>query len=77
MDRDNFTATIHSFQRRQPFGPFTVAMANGDRLEIDHANAVVVREGIAVFIAPGGTPVFVDHEGVGQIIGDLVDRREA
>ncbi len=77
MERDNFTATIQSFQRRPLFGPSRVAIVDGDRLEIDYGNMVVVREGIAVFIAPGGTPVSFDYEGVSQIIGDLAGRNEA
>jgi len=30
----------------------------------------VVRDGVAIFVAPGGTPVVFDHEGVSQIEGD-------
>jgi hypothetical protein len=27
---------------------------------------------VAVYIAPGGVPVIFDHEGVSQVIGDLM-----
>ena len=71
MDRHTFDDTMRAFRDRKPFRPFTVAMVDGDRLEIDHAGALVVRDGVAVFVSPGGAPVIFDHEGVSQVIGDL------
>ncbi len=44
----------------------------GDRFEVDHPAALVVRDGVAVYIGPGGVPVLFDHEGVSQFIGDLM-----
>jgi hypothetical protein len=37
--------------------------------EVDHPTALVVRDGVAVFLAPGGVPVWFDHESVDPIIG--------
>jgi hypothetical protein len=71
MDREVFTETMHAFRNRTPFKPFTVAMMNGDRLEVDHPGALALRDGMAVFVAPGNIPVFLDYDGVSQIIGDL------
>jgi hypothetical protein len=71
MDRDAFDGTIRAFKHRKPFQPFTVAMVDGDRLEVDHPDALAVRDGIALYAGPGGVPVIFDHEGVSQIIGDL------
>jgi hypothetical protein len=71
MDRDTFDGTIRQFKHRTPFRPFTVAMVNGDRLEVDHPDALAVRDGVALFAGPGGVPVVFDHEGVSQIVGDL------
>ena len=48
---------------------FAVELHGGQRLEIDHPRSVVVRDGVAVFLAPGGIPIWFDHEGVNQIIG--------
>jgi len=31
---------------------------------------VVARDGVAVFVAPGGVPIWFDHESVTQIIGE-------
>ena len=74
MDRDTFDATIRTFKRRVPFHPFTVALVNGDRVEVDHPDAVVIRDGVALFAGPGGVPWIFDYEGVSQIIGDLAGR---
>ena len=77
MDRHTFDGTVRAFKDRTPFRPFSVAMVNGDRLEIDHPDALVVRDGVALFVAPGGIPVIFDHEGVSQFVGDLADRSSA
>lgn len=71
MDRDTFDQTIRVFKHRTPFRPFTVAMQNGDRLEVDHPDALAIRDGVALFAGPGGVPSIFDHEGVSRIIGDL------
>ena len=74
MDRDTFDGTIRAFKHRTPFRPFTVAMVNGDRLEVDHPDALAVRDGVALFAAPGGVPVVFDHESVNSVVGDLAER---
>ncbi|MDZ4683733.1 MAG: hypothetical protein SH850_01510 [Planctomycetaceae bacterium] len=74
MDRDNFNGTIRAFKHRTPFRPFTVSMVNGDRLEVDHPDALAIRNGLALYAAPGNIPVIFDHEGVSQVIGDLGER---
>ena len=71
MDRDTFDQTIRAFKHRKPFRPFTVAMQNGDRLEVDHPDALAIRDGIALFAGPGRVPSIFDNEGVNRIIGDL------
>jgi hypothetical protein len=74
MDRETFDATIRTFKHRAPSRPFTVSLVNGERLEVDHPDAVVVRDGVAIFVGPGGIPSIFDHEGVAQVIGDLANR---
>lgn len=71
MEADNFDQTLQAFKRRSPYRPFTVVLVNGDRFEVDFADALVVRDGVAIFIASGGVPIIFDHEGVSQFIGDL------
>jgi hypothetical protein len=74
VDRDTFDSTIRTFKQRTPFRPFTVALVNGDRLEVDHPEAILVRDGVGLFLGPGGVPVVFDHEGVSQVVGDLAGR---
>jgi hypothetical protein len=74
MDRDSFVSTIRAFKHRIPFRPFTLALINGDRLEVDHTDALAVRDGLGLFAGPGGVPVVFDHESVRQVIGDLAER---
>lgn len=72
MDRDTFDGTIRTFKHRTPFRPFTIALVNGERLEVDHPDALVVRDGVGLFAGPGGIPSVFDHEGVARVVGDLV-----
>jgi hypothetical protein len=67
MTDKNFDRTLRAFQRRSPFHPFTVALVNGDRFQVDHPEALVIRDGVAVFIAAGGVPTLFDHESVSQV----------
>jgi len=74
MDRGTFTAMIGALQSRRPFRPFTVALVDGDRYEVDRPNVLALGDGAAVLLAPGNVPVFFDHESVSQVIGDLSGR---
>ncbi len=58
------------FQRRTPFRPFTVALVNGDRFQVDHPEALVLRGGVAVFITADGVPTLFDRESVSQLVGE-------
>lgn len=69
MTADNFTNLLNGLLTRQPFTVFTVELNGGRRFEVDHARVIVVRDGVAVFLAPGGIPIWFDHESVNQIIG--------
>jgi len=74
VDRDKFNSTIRAFKHRTPYQPFTIAVVNGDRYEVDYPDALALGDGKSVLLAPGNVPVFLDHEGVSQIIGDLAGR---
>jgi len=69
MTAENFENVLQALRERQPFRVVTVELNGGSRFEIDHPGAVVVRDGVAVFLAPGGVPIWFDHESVNQIIG--------
>lgn len=71
MNVQHFDETLNAFKNRKPFQPFTVVMVDGARLEVDFPNALVVRDGMAVYLSAGGAPVLFDYEGVSQVIGDL------
>lgn len=74
MDREVFAGTIRAFRDRTPFKPFTVVTVSGGRYEIDHSEAILERDGIALYAGPGGVPVIFDHEGVSEVVGDLAGR---
>jgi hypothetical protein len=76
MEIENFDHILKTLKSRKPYRPFTVALVNGDRFEVDHPEALVVRDGVAVYIGAGGVPVLFDHEGVGQFIGDLMGQSD-
>lgn len=70
MTSDHFERSLQAYQRRKPFRPFTVELVSGDRFQVDHPEALVLRAGVAVFLAADGTPTLFDHESVSQIIGE-------
>ena len=74
MDRETFTETIRAFKHRYPFKPFTLVAVSGNHYEVDFPDALAVREGLAIFVGPGRVPVFFDHEGISEVIGDLSGR---
>lgn len=76
MTTENFDKALAGLKDRTPFHPFTVELIGGERFEIDHPGALVVRDGVAVFISPGGVPVLFDHESVVQFIAELRKKRK-
>ena len=66
MTAENFTSVLESLRSRQPFTVFTVELHGGRRFEVDHPQALIARDGVAVFLAPGGVPVLFDHDCVSQ-----------
>ncbi len=70
MTADNFDMLLQGLMGRIPFQVFSVELHRGHRFEVDHPRAMVVRDGVAVFLGPGGVPVWFDHDNLNQIIGD-------
>jgi hypothetical protein len=68
MMADHFQTTIRAFQKRAPFQPYFVELVSGDRVRVDHPEALVIRGGVAVFVAADGAPAIFDNEGVSQVI---------
>ncbi len=69
MTAENFDAVLRRLQEARPFRIFTVELNGGERFEVDSPYALVVRDGVAVFVAPGGISTWFDHDSVNQIIG--------
>jgi hypothetical protein len=70
MESFIFDQTLGAVRSRTPFRLSTVALVNGDRFDVDHADALVFPNGVVIFGARG-TPVVFDHQGVSQIESDL------
>jgi hypothetical protein len=68
MTSDHFQTTIRAFQRRSPFKSYTVELVRGDRVTVDHPEALVIRGGVAVYVSASGAPTIFDPEGVRQVI---------
>ncbi|MCZ2341329.1 MAG: hypothetical protein LC104_05970 [Bacteroidales bacterium] len=68
MNQENFLAVLESHRSQRPFRGFTVELVNGQKIEVDHPGAFFARDGVCVFLAPGGIPHWFDHENVLQII---------
>lgn len=65
MVAESFAKSLQGFHRRRPFNPFIVDLLNGDRLKIDHPEALAFRGvGVAIFISPDGGFKLLDHESV-------------
>lgn len=77
MTADHFERSLRAFQRRKPFQTFTVELVSGDRFQVDHPEALVLRASVAVFVAADGTPTLFDHEGVSQILGEPKSKASA
>lgn len=75
MTTEHFERTLRAFRRRSPFRAFTVELVSGDRFQVDHPEALVLRDGVAVFIGKGGYPVLFDHEGVSQVFANESNAR--
>ena len=73
MTAENFDKTLRALQSATPFAVFTVELNSGQRFEVDLPGAMVVRDGVAVFLAPGGVPIWFNHNSVSQIIGAPTD----
>ncbi len=69
MTAENFERALRGLGQLRPFRVFTVELHGGRRFEIDDPGALVVRDGVAVFIASGGVPIWFDHQGVNRILG--------
>ena len=73
MTAENFDAAMERLLNGKPFRMFTVQLVNGDRLQVDHPNAVASKYGFAYFIGPGKVVHEFDHNSVLQFIEDRAE----
>ncbi|MBY0231616.1 MAG: hypothetical protein K2W96_20210 [Gemmataceae bacterium] len=64
MTAEAFDSILNTFRYAKPFHVFTVEMVGGRLIEVDHADALVFRDGVAIYVAPGGRPHVFDHHTV-------------
>ncbi|HET6883948.1 MAG TPA: hypothetical protein VFI31_27590 [Pirellulales bacterium] len=70
MTAEHFDGLLDALLDRSSFQPFTIELARGHQFDVDQLRATVVRDGVAVFLRPGGAPVWFDDESVTEIGGD-------
>lgn len=64
MVRATFERVLQQLHQRAPLRPFVAELLNGDHVEVDHPEALIVRAGTATFVSADGTPTWFDHESV-------------
>jgi hypothetical protein len=77
MTAENFENALISFRDQKPFHPFTVELIGGERFEVDYPGALLIRDGVAVYIKAGGRFVSFDHDSVLQFISGLKQKRKS
>jgi hypothetical protein len=68
MVAESFDRSLRAFVHRTPFRPFTVELVSGQRFEVGHPEALVYRNGVAVYFSPDGGISLFDHGGVSRLI---------
>ncbi|MCC7084213.1 MAG: hypothetical protein IT427_04310 [Pirellulales bacterium] len=58
------------FQCRAPFKPFMIKLVGGQRILVDHPQALIFRGENSNIVAANGTHSLFDHEGVSRLNGD-------
>ena len=53
MTSENFDTVLNSLREFRPYRVFTVELNGGMQFKVDLPGALVVRDGVAVFLAPG------------------------
>jgi hypothetical protein len=68
MDQKNFAKSLAALLKRRPFRPFDIQFVDGERLTIQHPEAVRYSgEGTVVFFGKKGDLALFDHEGVAKL----------
>jgi hypothetical protein len=67
MVADSFASALKALAKRKPFKSFTVELVSGERIVVEHPEALVFRDSIAVYFSPKREIAIFDHEGVAQL----------
>ncbi len=67
MVSKSFAKALKAFVLRKPFRRFTVELISGERIEVEHPEALVFRGNVAVYFSPKNEISIFDHEGVARL----------
>jgi hypothetical protein len=51
-DRGGFEDTIRDFAKKEPFAPFRIVMASGDKYRIDDPEMMVIAKSEIIYVVP-------------------------
>jgi len=71
VEIEPFERSLRAFCRRVPFQPFRIELTSGSTLRIYHPEALIVRNGVAVFFATDNEITLFDHSVVAKLTSDL------
>ncbi|MGO9462577.1 MAG: hypothetical protein ACLQVF_00240 [Isosphaeraceae bacterium] len=75
MDVGQFERALRAFPRRTPFRSFAMDLVDSDRIALDHPEALVLRDRIAVVIAAAGVSTLVDLSSVSRLVREPLFQR--
>lgn len=67
MVAESFASALRAFTNRKPFKAFAVDLVNGERIVVEHPEALVFRNSITVYFSPQKEIAIFDHEGVARL----------
>lgn len=67
MVAETFSQILKSFARRKPFKPFLVELVNGERILVEHPEALAFNGKAAVYISPRTEFCLFENEGVADV----------
>lgn len=67
MVQETFSQALRASARRRPFKPFVVELVNGERIVVEHPEALAFNAGAAVYVSPQREFALFDHEGVADV----------
>ena len=62
-----FQKSLRAFVRRRPFKPFVVELVSGNRIVVEHPEAVAMGGDAAIYVNPDGEYAMFDSSTVSQL----------